>query len=387
MLVSALVKALRSELPCEADLQRGPMSKSKVYLENCHAYDVEAIQRIIVDAFEYLDVRIPRETSVLLKPNVLSPHPPERHITTHPAVIEAMARLLLDNGNDIVIADSCGQPGGTENALEKSQIAALKTRLGNITVRPMEEYRSRAYSNPRNRFLREVHLPRILDDVECIINLPKLKSHMLVKLTAAVKNLFGCIPGGGKQQAHVMAPSAEEFAELLVELYEFIRPKILINMIDAVVGLDGFGPGTGGRPNPVGFIGLSADAVALDIACCGAIGLDPSLVHTIQLAVDRGLSSGQIETNKDLRPVRFRVPKPFPFRTFLFKHVSGLQRRKPMGITKKCKKCGVCAKVCPAKCIAMDGYPQWDYSKCIYCYCCHETCPHAAIRLKISLFV
>jgi len=362
------------------------MSKSRVYLENCREYDVAAIQHIIVDGLEYLGVRLPRQSKVLLKPNVLSPHPPERHITTHPTVIEAMARLLLDNGNDIVIADSCGQPGGTENALEKSQIAALKTRLGSIIIKPIEEYPSRVYSNPRNRFLREIHLPRILDDVECIINLPKLKSHMLTKLTAGVKNFFGCIPGGGKQQAHYMAPSAEEFSELLVELYEFIRPKVLVNLIDGVVGLHGFGPGTGGKPKPVGFVALSADAIALDIACCRVIGLEPALVHTIRLGIERGLSSGEIETNKDVRPVRFRVPKAFPLQAFLFKHVSGLQRLRPAVITKKCKQCGVCAKVCPAKCITMDGYPHWHYSECIYCYCCHETCPHAAIKLRTPLF-
>ena len=362
------------------------MAKSKVYLENCQAYDVDAIQRIVADALAYLDVRLPRQSSVLIKPNVLSPHAPERAITTHPAVVEAVARLLLDNGNAVVIADSCGQPGGTETALRKTQIAALKPKLGNVTIRPIEEYPSRLHTNPNNRFLRELGLPKILDAVECIINLPKLKSHMLTTLTAGVKNLFGCIPGGGKQQAHVMAPEARDFCELLVELYAFIQPRILVNVIDAVVGLDGFGPGPAGHPNPVGFIGASTDAVALDIACCGMVGLEPEQIHTIRIAVERGLSSGAIETNQQLAPVRFKVPKPFPMRTFLFKHVSGLQRRRPVAIAKKCKKCGVCARVCPATCIAMDGLPKWDYGACIYCYCCHENCPHAAIKLKFSLF-
>lgn len=362
------------------------MPKNKVYLENCRDYDVNALQRIVVDALAYLDVRLPRQSSVLIKPNVLSPHAPDRAITTHPAVIEAVARLLLDNGNQVIIADSCGQPGGTETALRKTQIADLKTKLGDITIRPIEEYPSRIHSNQNNRFLREIALPKILDDVECIINLPKLKSHMLTTLTAGVKNLFGCIPGGGKQQAHVLAPAAEDFSELLVELYAFIQPKVLLNVLDAIVGLDGFGPGPAGHPNALGFIAASADAVALDIAACGVIGLLPQQIHTIRLAVERGLFSGEIETNRQLAPVRFKTPKPFPLRTFLFKHVSGIQRRKPAVIEKKCKKCAVCAKVCPAKCITMEGLPKWDYAACIYCYCCHENCPHAAIKLKFSFF-
>jgi uncharacterized protein (DUF362 family)/Pyruvate/2-oxoacid:ferredoxin oxidoreductase delta subunit len=362
------------------------MGASKVYVNDCHEYDSNVIQTLIADGLSNLDLRLPRASKVLIKPNVLSPHSPDRAITTHPAMIEAMARLLLDNSNEVIIADSCGQPGGTANALKQTQILDIKERLPEVSIRPFEEYPSRVHSNPDNKYLKEVSLPTILDEVEGVINMPKLKSHMLTKLTASVKNLFGCIPGGGKQQAHVIAPSAEEFSELLIELYGFIQPRVLLNVIDAIVGLHGFGPGPAGHPTPVGFIGMSQDAVALDVACCGAVGLAPHDVIMLRIAIERGLSSGEVDANKTPARVPFSFPKPFPLRTFLFKHVSGAQRRKPKLIQKKCKKCGVCAKVCPAKCIKMDVYPQWDYSACIYCYCCHENCPHAAIKLKRSLF-
>jgi len=361
------------------------MENSKAFLDRCQEYDVGAVERIITDGIAYLGVELPRQSKVLLKPNVLSPHPPERHITTHPVVIEAMVRVLLDSGNEIVIADSCCVPGRTAHALERTGIADIGKRFDRVSVVPFEELPTRPFTNPDNRYLPEVGLSRILDDVAGVINMPKLKAHMLTRITAAVKNLLGCIPGGGKQQAHVKAPSNQEFSQLLVDLYGFIEPKILLNVIDGIVGLDGFGPGPGGRRKPANLVGLSADAVALDAACSRATRLDPQEVWTTRFAIERGLGSVASETNQDIEPVRFWLPKPLRFPRFLSSRVSGLQRRRPVLNIDNCKQCGLCAEICPVQCITMGEYPSWDYAKCIYCYCCHESCPHAAIKLKFSL--
>jgi len=362
------------------------MATTRVYLAHCREYDSGKLEKILTDGIGYLGVKIPRQSKVLLKPNVLSAHPPERHITTHPAVVEAVVKLLRDNCNEIVIADSSSIPGGTGPALERCGIAAVGKRFDGVSVCPLEELPTRRFSNPDNRYLPNVNLPCLLDEVECVINLPKLKSHMLVQLTAAVKNMLGCIPGGGKQQAHVIAPSGQEFSQLLVELYGFVKPRIRLNVLDAVVGLDGFGPGLTGRRNPVGFVGLSEDAVALDRACCTVIGIDPNRIWTNRFATEQGLGAQDFEINQKLNPVRFWLPRPFPVPRLFAQYVSGMQRRKPSVIAEKCEQCGACAKICPAKCITMDGYPRWDYRPCIYCYCCHESCPHAAIKLKFSLF-
>ena len=58
----------------------------------------------------------------------------------------------------------------------------------------------------------------------------------------------------------------------------------------------------------------------------------------------------------------------------------------PFILWKKCKKCGRCQKICPAKIISMDGRNNtavlMDKFKCLHCFCCHEICPEGAIKLK-----
>jgi ferredoxin len=49
---------------------------------------------------------------------------------------------------------------------------------------------------------------------------------------------------------------------------------------------------------------------------------------------------------------------------------------------KKCIKCGLCAKKCPAKAIKLKPFPVIDKKKCIRCFCCMEICPEDALSLK-----
>src|SRR5512137_1361400 len=43
---------------------------------------------------------------VLLKPNLLSAHEPERAVTTHPAIVWAVAELVQEAGGTVLIGDS-----------------------------------------------------------------------------------------------------------------------------------------------------------------------------------------------------------------------------------------------------------------------------------------
>ncbi len=359
------------------------MEKQKVYLDSIGEYDAEKIEKILDKGLGFLGIKIPSNSKILVKPNVLGAYGPETCIDTHPAVVEAVIRVLQGNGNSILIGDSSGngQYGNTARALEKSGMNALGAKYG-ITVTPFDKHTNRIFSNDANRVFKEIGLTTFIDEVDWIVNVPKLKSHTFTGFSGAVKNFYGMIPGAGKPNGHRLAPTVAAFSDGLLDIYGFVRQKLLLNVMDGITGIEGAGPGPAGRKKNAGFIGMSADAVSLDAACLSVLKTDPMSIHTVSLARERGMFSGETECNGFSDRVGFALPKPSRLEAFLNTIFPGLALSRPFLVAGKCGKCAQCEKACPGKAISMNPLPVFDYSKCIYCFCCHENCPHAAIGLK-----
>ena len=196
-----------------------------------------------------------------------------------------------------------------------------------------------------------------------------------------VKNIFGFVAGARKAYLHSVFHSEEEFAGLLVDLYERITPQL--NIIDGVIGLEGNGPGTGGTPKKTGLILASKNAVALDIVASRTIGYDPMSVMTNKIAVERKLVEDNITVVGDNIKVEYQKPKSVRqlLPGFLVKRLSKHHVFYPHILPAKCTKCGICAGVCPQKAIANFVVNR---KKCIACYCCQEFCPDHAIDLKMD---
>ncbi|MFH1054105.1 MAG: DUF362 domain-containing protein [Candidatus Woesearchaeota archaeon] len=360
----------------------------RVYIGKCSEYDVNKIEDILKQSIKYIGFKIPNDKRILIKPNVLGAYEPEVHVTTHPKIVEAMIRILLANNNKIIIGDSSGVriSGGTDLCLQKAGFKDLQKKY-EVEVRSFEEPGSDIYEDDGNKVLKKIHLTKIIGKVDYIINVPKLKSHQLTRYTGGVKNLFGCVPGGLKQECHVKAPNPEEFSQLLVDIYSLVRPKLILNIMDGIIGLEGAGPGPSGEKINTGLIIVSQDAVALDIACSKIIGLNPKEVYTTQFAVKRELFNKNIKTNINIPTIKYIIPKPLPLPRFITKYFARFGHHKPVVNKEKCKSCSYCSKVCPPQALTMKKYPVLDYDKCIYCYCCHENCPHGAIYLKDNIFL
>ncbi|NIQ10345.1 MAG: DUF362 domain-containing protein, partial [Gammaproteobacteria bacterium] len=99
-------------------------------------------------------------------------------------------------------------------------------------------------------------------EADVIINLPKLKTHQMMGYTGAVKNMFGLVVGMRKVRLHLQAGTDKAFfALMLLELAERFIPALSI--MDAVVGMEGNGPGNG-DPVQLGALLASASPLALD---------------------------------------------------------------------------------------------------------------------------
>lgn len=78
----------------------------------------------------------------------------------------------------------------------------------------------------------------------------KAKTHMWTRMTGATKNLFGIIPGLEKPVFHSRFQDERRSGEMLVDLNECMRPRLQV--VDAVMGMEGDGPQAGTPPKDRG---------------------------------------------------------------------------------------------------------------------------------------
>lgn len=334
--------------------------------------------------------------SVMLKVNLLMRAEPDRAVTTHPALVRAVARATLAAGAaDVVIGDS---PGGRATAasakalFETSGMAAIAEDEG-VRLALLDDDVVRRDA-PGGVLYRSFNLGREAIDADVLIDLPRLKTHGFMMMTGAVKNLFGCVPGLEKAQFHLKVPDRAAFGEMLVDLLLACRPALSI--MDAVVGMEGDGP-SGGAPKQIGALLASSDAVALDVVAAAIAGFDPLDVYTNAAAHRRGLGPATADEVdiagtpwREIAPSAFERPAHDPTRRlppalgrWMRAHVSA---RPELERPQDCNGCATCRKSCPVEAIDMvEGRPSFADRVCIRCYCCQELCPTRAIGLRTPL--
>ena len=368
-----------------------------VSIAPCGDYDdarVEAAMRAVLEPVGGLDFVRPG-MNVGVKVNLVTAMKPETAATVHPAVVCALVRLLRERGAEVVLGDS---PGGIFSApyLKVVYEVCGMRKAEAFGARLNDDFSTAEVSFPEGVKARQFPYTAWLGKVDAIVDLCKLKTHGMMGLTCAVKNFFGSIPGTQKPEFHYRFPRAADFAGVLVDLYEFSKPRLCL--CDAVIGMEGNGP-TQGTPRPIGCLLASKNGHALDAVAAGLIGLRTQDVPTLQAAAERGLIPAdpkQIRVFGD--PARFTVPdfKTVPAQSSVFFLVFGdgvpgriadfLAARVLTPFPKldpgACVGCGKCSQVCPAKAITMrKGRPHIDRSVCIHCFCCQEFCPKGAMKV------
>jgi uncharacterized protein (DUF362 family)/Pyruvate/2-oxoacid:ferredoxin oxidoreductase delta subunit len=369
----------------------------------CDNYQQDTVDRAVRRVLEPLGgvtALQPKGKHVLLKVNLLSANSPEKSVTTHPSIVEALAKEFVAAGARVTIADS---PGGIYNMTSLSRVyrvCGMEAAAGNSGASLNFDLSFRRISFPEGRYANEFDIISPVLDSDIVISVAKLKTHGLSYYTGATKNLFGCIPGLEKAAFHSRYPNRYRFNAVLVDLCELVRPHLSI--VDGVIGMEGDGP-SAGKPKYVGVIGASKNPYALDMAMCDLVSLPPSQVPVLAEAVARKLVVPKVS---DLVYVG---EEPDKIRT-QFMPPSGGGRSSPIGIisrfilpgkirqrlydsltpwpvmTNKCIACKKCVEICPRQIISIENDRAVPYySGCIRCYCCHEICPVQAIDLTRRL--
>jgi uncharacterized protein (DUF362 family)/NAD-dependent dihydropyrimidine dehydrogenase PreA subunit len=320
---------------------------------------------------------------VLLKVNMLAAKDPSRGITTHPAVVAAVASLLTERGCSVAIGDS---PGGAVKGVERYWRKCGFDTAAAVTGAELVNFES---SGSRKVFLRgreyDIALP-VLEGFDCRINLCKFKTHMLTRLTNAVKNCFGIVPGFGKAMLHMRNPRPRDLAVSIVDLYEIAGCSLHIS--DGILCLDGRGPSTDGRRRHEGFLAVSRDGVLLDMVLSQMAGLPWKQLDSSSEAVSRGLGKPfhEITVSGGHHFESFNIPGPSYLNhipSWLGALARVLLRRAPVS-NSRCTGCGVCLRACPAGAVTIEkGRAKMKKGVCIMCLCCHEMCPENAVDIRL----
>ena len=367
---------------------------AKVVIKECNSYELNQLISKINNGIEILggwNKYLRPGFKVLLKVNMIGPKSSDSAGVTHCEFVRALVRILKEQGCIVWIGDSSGGAIGgmapTARSFKVTGYEKIALEEGAVTKNFDKEgvVEVKAESNSQEK----MYLAKPLFDADVVINVPKFKTHSAAIYTGAVKNVFGCVPGLRKAKYHKMAPSPEDFGQVIVDIHR--GAKFHLHIMDGVTAMQGEGP-TAGEVYQANKILISEDPLALDTVAIHMLGMEIADVPILKTAQKRKLGESKLENiilKGDYESVprleKFKLPKRFRSskkrnHKFLIKVIDFFQAR-PKVNRNKCRNCNVCVESCPVKAINIET-KEIDYQKCIECMCCHELCMHKAVDLK-----
>lgn len=215
---------------------------AKVVLVPCSNYESEQVYQCLGAGIQQLggmEKLIDKKEKILVKPNFLSAALPEKAVTTHPAVLEGLFRILCEEGYlQVQYGDSPGH-GSCQAAAGKIDLESVAEKYG-IRRANMEEEVFTSF--PEGRTAKEFYFAKGVTEADTIINVCKMKTHALERVTGAVKNVYGFICGARKAAGHVKYPNASVFARMLADIHRCT--DIRLHIMDGITAMEGNGPGS-----------------------------------------------------------------------------------------------------------------------------------------------
>lgn len=384
----------------------------EVIIKKCSDYDYEKVKERIYEILNQgqLSLRIKPGMNILLKANLLSKKTPDQCVTTNPQVIKAICEYVKEHKGIPIIADSPAGPYN-ENSLKGVYAATGMAKVAEETGAVLNydtSFENIKLKNPRT--LDKIDVINPVLNAHMVISVAKLKTHVMMTYTGAVKNLYGVIPGLTKAAYHMKLQEPVNFANHLIDICEFVKPDFSI--IDGIHAMEGDGP-NGGEKVDFGYLLGGSNPYELDLVASSLIGMEKHEVATLLNSEARGLLNESeitviveaIESREYIaldmmgfkEYVRMLKIKPFKkpraksvnflsgrVPAFIERYLVDKSKSKPFFIEAKCIGCGYCVRNCPAKIIHLENKKAIvDLNKCISCFCCHEVCPEHAVEVRV----
>ncbi len=254
--------------------------KSSVFLRRAAAYNLDAVEAFVRESLDGLFPEGPPFRSgdaILLKPNLLRGFEPERCVTTHPVILEAVIRVLKDlSAGSVTVSDSPAF-GSLHSVARTAGYAPLVKRYG-LRIEPFTDPTPLA----TDAGVSHLKIAGSLDRFDHTINLPKFKAHCQMTLTLSIKNLFGVVIGKRKPVLHCLVKNDKvRFGRMLIAIAQKVNPAL--TLVDGIQAMQGMGPANG-TPYPLGILAAGRDMTALDRVLTEIVQVPPEQVFALEAA-------------------------------------------------------------------------------------------------------
>lgn len=341
---------------------------------------------------------------IAIKPNLVISKKPEAAATTHPVFLKSAISALKMFGaenTELIVAESAGGPYTVATIKNHYSVCGITEDCG-APLNYLTD--AQIVMHPEGVTCKRFNVITPIAEADVILNVCKLKTHSLTKMSCAQKNYFGVVPGIEKFEMHAAYSDQRGFRSMLCDLSEMLnKNKTLINVCDGILGMEGNGP-TGGSPRMFNVVLTSLSPYCLDLAAEKILGFEGT-APMVTLAKERDLcpkSANELDiVGDDIDSLVIPdVVAPDSQRKTILNQLPNLMggkfasffSPKPYINHDKCVGCGECVRSCPMHTIELvekKGKKQAkiNRSDCILCYCCQELCPLVAVDVKQNFLI
>jgi len=267
------------------------------------------LKQSIIESLALIDYSFNKTIKkVVIKPNLCYYWDCSTGQTSDPRFVAELIDLLrqeISTDVEIALVESDASAMRCKYAFRMlgfERLAAEKNvRLVNLSEEPCDDDANVSCNGKAYSF----KVPKIIQAADLKINLPKIKYTVdPIKLTCALKNLYGCNPYPKKYKYH------SDLGNVIVALNKAM--KFDLHLIDSNIA-------SGIQPRRLGLIMASRNPVAIDVAAAKIAWLNPNQIPYFRLAETEGIGN------------RAFTPKGEPLESFRALYPKKTFKRKAMG--------------------------------------------------------
>ena len=257
------------------------------------------ITEAIDNSLRLINYSLPRDVrTIVIKPNLCYYWDYTTGETTDPRFVAALIELIrmkISRNVNISIVESDASAMRCKYAFKMLGYEKLAEEYG-VNLVNLSKERYDVVHVKAGKIAFKIMVPGIIREADLKINVPKIKySIERIKITCALKNIFGCNPYPKKFRYHPVLDEA------IVAINKAMKFDLCIIDGNIVSGI---------QPRKLGLVMASQDSVAIDVTAAEIAGVNPKSIRYIQLAHKEGLGNIRfIPKGKPIEYFKARYPR------------------------------------------------------------------------------